>query len=386
MKRVAIVGIGQSKFGRRIDVNVNELAFEAIREALLETGLSQRDIEIVSVGTVGSPWSEELLPAVTVTDYAGLYPAGVVRCEAACSTGSAAFNYAYSAVAGGVADVAMAVGVEKMSEVDTATAVEVIGRSGSYLWEFENFGMTFPGYYAMHAVAHMAEFGTTVDQLAMVAVKNHKYGAMNPLAHIQKEITIDDVLNSRVIAWPLKLYDCCPISDGSAAVILASEDRAAEITDTPIWVKGLGMASGSANLSKRKDFVGLKATVLASRKAYKMADIEPEDVDVAVVHDCFTIAEILAYEDLGFCGKGEGGNLIEEGETYIGGKIPVNIDGGLKAKGHPLGATGCSMVYEIVKQLRSQAGKRQASLKKGIGLVHNVGGTGHFCYVTVLSG
>jgi len=383
MRKVAVVGIGHSKFGRRLDVNVNELAFEAIKSALLDSGLTQKDIEFVSVGSYGM-WYEEVLPAVTVAEYAKLYPAGLARCEAACATGSAAFRFAYVTVASGEADVAMAVGVEKMTEVDTSTAVEIIGRSGSYLWEFENFGLTFPGYYAMHATAHMNKFGTKEEHLAMVAVKNHKYGAMNPYAHFQREITLEEALKSFVVAWPLKLYDCCPLSDGAAAVILASEEKAKKITDTPVWILSMGLASDSAGLSKRSEYTGLRATVLAAEKAYKQAGVASKDVDVAVVHDCFTIAEILAYEDLGFCKKGEGGKLIEEGQTYIGGRIPVNVDGGLKAKGHPLGATGCSMVAEITRQLRGEAGKRQAPIKEGKGLAHNVGGTGHYCYITIL--
>jgi acetyl-CoA C-acetyltransferase len=247
--------------------------------------------------------------------------------------------------------------------------------------------MTFPAYYAMHATAHMAKYGTTEEDLALVAVKNHKYAALNPVAHFQKEITVDEALSSYPIAWPLKLYDCCPVTDGAAAVILASEEKVKELKiDTPVWIEGIGASSGTGNLSKRDSYVGLKSAVIAAQKAYKMAGVGPEDIEVATVHDCFTIAEILAYEDLGFCKKGEGPKLIREGQTEIGGKIPVNVDGGLKAKGHPIGATGCSMIYELTKQLREEAEKRQRQvpLKKYIALAHNVGGTGHYCYVTIL--
>jgi acetyl-CoA C-acetyltransferase len=237
----------------------------------------------------------------------------------------------------------------------------------------------------MFAVAHMNRFGTTEEDLARVAVKAHHYGAMNPLAQFQKEITIEKVLSSQVVSWPLKLYDASPVSDGSAAVVLASEETAKKLTDTPIWIKSIGASSDSADMSRRDGYVGLSATVDASRKAYSVAKIGPEMVDVANCHDCFTIAEIMAYEDLGFCAKGEGTKLLKDGQTMIGGKIPVNVDGGLKAKGHPIGATGVSMMVEISKQLRGEAGKRQVPIKNGIGLVHNVGGTGHYCYVTVLS-
>jgi acetyl-CoA C-acetyltransferase len=280
----------------------------------------------------------------------------------------------------------MAMGVEKMREIDSATAMEWIGRAGYYLWEFHNFGVTFPAYYALHANAHMTKYGTTEEDLALVAVKNHKYGSMNPIAHLQNKVTVDDVMNSMVIASPLKLYDCCPLTDGASALVLASEEKVKELgVDTPVWIAGIGYSSGTANLSKRDSFVGLEASVLASQRAFKAAGATPNQVDFAEVHDCFTIAEIMAYEDVGFCNKGEGVKLLREGQTEIGGKIPVNMDGGLKSKGHPIGTTGCSMMYELTKQLRGQAEKgRQVPLKNNIGLAHNVGGTGHYCYVTIL--
>jgi acetyl-CoA C-acetyltransferase len=233
----------------------------------------------------------------------------------------------------------------------------------------------------------MAKYGTKEEDLALVAVKNHKYGSMNPLAHLKNKITVDDVLSSMMIASPLKLYDCCPLTDGASALVLASEEKVKELRiDIPIWVAGIGYSSGTANLSKRSDFVGLEASVQASRMAYKRAGVTPEQIDFAEVHDCFTIAEIMAYEDIGLCEKGEGPKLIREGQTEIGGKIPVNMDGGLKAKGHPIGTTGCSMLYEVTKQLRQEVIEktRQVPLKNYIGLAHNVGGTGHYCYVTIL--
>jgi len=388
MRKVAVIGVGNSKFGNRQDVNVTELAFEAVKPAIEDAGITPKDIEFVAVGSAGAgAWYEEALPAVIAAEYCGLTGAGLVRCEAACASGSAAVFTVYSAIASGQIDIGMALGLEKMREVDTPTVVELIGRAGYYLWEFHNFGMTFPAYYAMHATAHMAKYGTTEEDLALVAVKNHKYGALNPVAHFQKEITIDEALSSYPIAWPLKLYDCCPVTDGSAAVILASEEKVKELKiDTPVWIEGIGYSSGTGNLSKRDTYVGLKSAVIAAQKAYKMAGVGPEDIEVATVHDCFTIAEIMAYEDLGFCKKGEGPKLLREGQTEIGGKIPVNVDGGLKAKGHPIGATGCSMIYELTKQLREEAEKRQRQvpLKNYIALAHNVGGTGHYCYVTIL--
>lgn len=382
--KVAIVGIGHSKFGKRTDVNVAELAFESIKRAVEDAGIDKNEIKNVVVGSAGG-WYEEALPAVIVNEYAGLQSVGTMRVEAACASGSAAVKVAFNSVATGESDVALAVGVEKMTEVDTLTSVELIGRAGSYMWEFENYGMTFPAYYALYAVSHMNKFGTTEEDLARVAVKAHHYGSLNPYAQFQKEITIEKVLSSQVVAWPLKLYDSCPLTDGSAAVILANEESAKRLTDTPVWIKGIGFSSDSANLSKRDDYVGLSASVDAARKAYQVAKVAPNQVDVATCHDCFTIAEIMAYEDLGFCRKGEGAKLLREGQTELGGRIPVNLDGGLKAKGHPIGATGVSMMVEITKQLRGECGNRQAPIRNGIGLVHNVGGTGHYAYVTILS-
>ncbi len=384
MDRVAIVGIGHSRFGRRSDVNIGELAFESIKQAVDDAGVDKKDIGNVVVGSAGG-WYEESLPAVVVDEYAGLTGAGTMRVEAACASGSAAVKAAYNSIVSGEVDVAMAVGVEKMTEVDTPTSVELIGRAGSYMWEFENYGMTFPAYYALYAVAHMNRFGTTEEDMSRVSVKAHHYGAMNPLAQFQKEITLEKAMGSQVVSWPLKLYDACPLTDGSAAVVLAREETAKKLTDTPVWIKGVGYSSDTANLSRRSDYVGLDAAVRAAKLAYSRAKVSPRDIDVATAHDCFTIAELMAYEDLGFCKKGEAAKMIREGETELGGKIPVNLDGGLKAKGHPIGATGVSMAVEITKQLRGEAGRHQAPIRKGYGLIHNIGGTGHYAYVTILS-
>lgn len=384
MRKVAVVGIGHSRFGKRTDVDIAELAFESIKQAMQDAGVEKKQIESVTLGSAGG-WYEESLPAVVVNEYAGFHNVPTMRVEAACASGSAAVRNAYLSVASGETEIALAVGLEKMTEVDTLTSVELMGRAGSYLWEFENYGMTFPAYYALYAVAHMKRFGTTQEDLARIAVKAHHYASMNPLAQFQKEITLDKALGSQMVSWPLKLYDACPITDGSAALVLASEDVARKLSDAPVWIKGMGVSSDSANLSKRDDYVGLGATVDAARKAYSNSRVGPSDLDVATCHDCFTIAELMAYEDLGFCAKGDGAKMVRDGQTEIGGRIPVNVDGGLKAKGHPVGATGVSMMVEVSKQLRGEAGKRQVSVKKGNGLVHNVGGTGHYCYVTVLS-
>jgi acetyl-CoA C-acetyltransferase len=384
VKKAAVIGVGHSRFGVRSDVTIQELAFEAVKDALKDSGIEQKDIDLSVVGTAGTR-TYELMPAVPINEYVGLEGKGPIRVEAACATGSAAVFTASTSIVSGQANVAIAIGVEKMCEVDTATSMAVGGRGGNYLWEFHLFGTSFPAYYALHATAHMAKYGTTEEQMAKAAVKAHKYGAMNPYAHFQREINLEKALKSRVITWPLKLYDCCPISDGAAAVILASEDKLKKFkVETPVWVDAIGFSSDTSNICRRADYVGLGATVRAAQMAYKRAKITPQKVDVATVHDCFTIAEILAYEDLGFCEKGEGGKLLDEGQTEIGGKIPVNVDGGLKSKGHPLGATGCSMVCELTKQLRGEAEKRQVPLKNYVALAHNVGGTGHYAYVTIL--
>jgi len=386
MNKVAIIGTGHSRFGDRSDVNLSELAFEVIQPSLENSGLTAKEIPYMALGSMGV-WSEEPLPAVVIAEYCGLTGAGLVRCEAACASGSAAAFNAYSAVRSGQMDVALVVGVEKMRQINMPTVLDMIGRAGYYMWEFENFGMTFPAYYAIHAVQHMEKYGTTEEDLANVAVKSHKYSAMNPLAQLQHEITVEKVLGSSVIAWPLKLYDCCPITDGSAAMVLASETKVKELgIEDPVWIEAIGVASDTANISKRETYVGLEASVKASKMAYKMAGISPKDVDVANVHDCFTIAEIMAYEDLGFCEKGKGATMVRDGETEVGGRIPVNIDGGLKAKGHPIGTTGVSMFVELTKQLREEVKpkRRQAPMKNYIALVHNIGGTGHYGYVTIL--
>ncbi len=389
MRNVAIIGTGHTKFGVRTDVNLQELAWEAIKQALEEANLEPKDIQYFSVGNVGS-WSAEELPAIVVGEYAGLCPKGTMRVEAACASGSAALREAYLAVKSGEVDIALAVGVEQMHQSPNPQVVELIGRAGNYFWEFENFGLTFPGYYALHATAYMAKYGAKQEDLGEIAIKNHYYGARNPYAQFQKEITMEEYLNSRMVAYPLKLLDSSPITDGAAAVILASEEVAKKITDSPVWIVSQGVASGSANLSRRTDYTHIEAAYLAAQQAYKKANIEFENAwkyfDVAEVHDCFTIAEIMAYEDLGFAKRGEGYLLAREKQTYIGGRIPVNVDGGLKAKGHPIGATGVSMAVSITRQLLYRAHKgTQVDVKNGMGVAHNVGGTGHYAYVTIFS-
>jgi len=274
----------------------------------------------------------------------------------------------------GLYDVVMVGGVEKMTHRTTPEVTEYLAMACDY--PFEQWqGATFPALFAMVATAHMHKYGTTEKQMAMVAVKNHHNGAMNPKAHMQKEITLEQAQSSRVVAWPLKLYDCSLITDGGSCIILTKPDLAKKFTDTPVHIIGSGQASDTIGLYEREVLTSLSAGKLAGEEAYQMAGIKSEDIDVAEVHDCFTIAEIVAYEDLGFCRPGEGGHLVEEGQTNIGGRIAVNTSGGLKAKGHPVGATGVAQAVEVYLQLTEQAERRQV---KGAetGLTHNIGGLG----------
>jgi acetyl-CoA C-acetyltransferase len=381
MARVGIIGIGHGVFGRRSDATVQELAFEAFRAAMEDAGLDKRDLDASVIGSVPEYHKQRSLPGV-VQEYLGLVPKPTWLTEVACASGSAAIRTAWMAINAGVHDIVAVIGCQKMTELTTPEILALMGRVGEVQWE-SVFGTTFPAYYALFARRHMHEFGTTHDQMLQVAIKNHFYGAKNSCALFQKEITMEKALESDEVATPFRVFDCCANADGAACVILANEDRAKEISKKPVWLDGMGCATASMSVLRRPNLVGLQSAVEAARVAYEMAGVGPKDIKVAQVHDCFTIAEIMAYEDLGFCKKGEGGKLIEERETYIEGRIPVNIDGGLKAKGHPIGATGVSQTYEIAKQLRGEAGERQV---KGadIGLTHNVGGIGQYCFVQIL--
>jgi acetyl-CoA C-acetyltransferase len=258
-----------------------------------------------------------------------------------------------------------------------------MGRAGDVMWE-SPFGTTMPAYYAMYATAHMAKYGTTEEQMALVTVKNRKYGSKNPNAMFQKPITAEEVLKSRPVSAPLKLFDCCANADGAACLIIANAEKAKKLTDRPVWVAGLGLASSPMSLAGRKGpLTSFDVTKNAAKAAYQMAGVGPNDVDVAEVHDSFSITEILNYEDLGFAKPGSGTRLLEKGETELGGKIPVNIDGGLISKGHPVGATGASQLFALTKQLRSEAGSTQVDGAK-IGLAQNIGGIGMYSAVTIL--
>jgi acetyl-CoA C-acetyltransferase len=382
---VSIVSAGMSKFGRREGLYGRELFVEAASEAFercpnLEP---QKDIKAAFIGMMGESFEHQGHTGPTVLDWIGLLPTQAFRTEGACGSSATAIRCGIFAVLSNLADVVMVGGVEKMTHRATADVTEYLAMACDFPFEQWN-GLTFPGLFAMVATAHMHKYGTTEEQLASVAVKNHHHGCMNPKAHMQKEITLEKALSSRVVAWPLKLYDCSLITDGASCLILTKPELAKKFTDTPVHIIGSGQASDTIGLYERREFTSLKVGKLAAEEAYRMAGLNSLDIDVAEVHDCFTIAEIVAYEDLGFCPQGEGGRFVEEGQSQIGGKVAVCTSGGLKSKGHPVGATGAAQAYEIFLQLTEQAGKRQVKGAE-IGLTHNVGGLGATGVVNVYS-
>ena len=383
MRRVAIIGIGMTKFGQLWDKDLTSLAVDAGVKALRDAKIHQKDIQSLYIGTMsGGLFVNQEHLGSKIPDYAGFKNIPSTRVEAACASGGLALRQAYMDVASGMNDIVVAGGVEKMTDIGTHSTTKVLATAADT--ETEGIqGATFPGLYAMMAKLHMHKFGTTQEQMAQVSVKNHMNAVNNKNAQFRREISVQDVMNSQMIADPLKLLDASPITDGAAAVVLASEEVAKKVCDKPIWIIGSGHATDSISLHDRDDLTTLTATVKAAKQAYNQAGITPKDVGVAEVHDCFTIAELLAIEDLGFVKKGESGKFIENGHTMIGGKIPINTSGGLKAKGHPIGASGIAQAIEIVQQLRGNAGKRNTNAN--IGLTHNVGGSGGTAVVHIFS-
>jgi len=386
MREVAIVGIGCTKFGEMWDKSFRDLFIEAGLMALTDAEVSGAQIEALYGGNMsaGMFLEQEHIGAL-IADYSGLTTNNIpsTRVEAACASGGLALRSGIIAVASGYHDVVISAGIEKMTDVGAEKAMDALASAADREWEAE-VGATFPGLYAMMARAHMHELGTTREQLAQVAVKNHYHGSMNPRAQFRNKITIDTVINSPLVADPLRLFDCSPITDGAAAVVLVPAERAKEFTDTPIYIKAAAQASDTISLHDRRSLTSIDATTIAADRAFKMARLQRSQIDVAEVHDCFTIAEIMAIEDLGFFEKGAGGPVTLAGDTAIGGKIPINTSGGLKACGHPVGATGIKQAVEIVEQLRGDAGKRQVDGAE-VGLTHNVGGTGGTVVVHILA-
>lgn len=377
MRKVAIVGVGCTDFGELWDKSFRDLFVEAGASAIADAGIQAKEIDAMFIGNMsgGRFIGQEHIGAL-IADYSGLASLHIpsTHVEAACASGGLALRQAFMAVASGCNDVVIAGGVEKMTDVSVDETTDVLAAAADREWE-GIMGATFPGLYALIAQRHMHEFGTTREQLASVAVKNHHNATMNPKAQFQNEITVDMVLNSVMVADPLHILDCSPITDGAAAVVVVPAEMARKYTDTPIYVKASAQASSSLALHDRPNITTIDATVAAAQRAYKMANLRPEDINFAEVHDCFTIAEICAIEDIGFIPKGKGGKFTGDGQTAIGGKIPINTSGGLKAKGHPVGATGIAQAIEAVLQLRGEAGKRQLDGPR-YGLTHNVGGSG----------
>jgi acetyl-CoA C-acetyltransferase len=373
MRDVAVLGVGMTRFGIHPGKGVKELGVEAVWNAIQDAGIEPKAIETAYCGYAVSgllTGQESGVGQLALKDL-GITGISVTHVENACSSSACAFREAWISVASGLCEVALAMGVEKMTSATTQRAIKALISSSDVELEW---GIIFPGVFAMIAQRHMHEYGTTREQLAKVAVKAHRYGAMNPHAHFQKETSLMEVLNSPMIASPLRLFDCCPISDGGAAAILTTKEFASKCGKHPIQVAASVLKSGL--YTDERPITSFESTIKAAKEAYESAAIGPEDVDFAEVHDCFTIAEIVHVEDLGFCKKGEGGRFIENGEADLNGRTPVNASGGLKAKGHPVGATGVGQIVELVWQLRGQAGKRQISGAK-VGLAHCMGGFFH---------
>jgi len=374
--RVAVIGAGLIKMGELFDQSYEQMAKGAFDAAVgsVDQGFDPSLIDAVFVATQrGTLWGQEGIGGNTVPWALGLHGVAATRIENACPTGSDAFRVGCMAVASGVHDVVLVIGVEKMRDKSSEEGLLARAAAGHPIY---TRGESAPVLFAPFATRHMHEFGTTREMLASVAVKNHHNGVLDPYAHFQNEVTIEQCLAAPPVCSPLHLLDCCPQTDGAAAILITSAERAAEFSDRHVYVAGFGVATESPYLHEKQTFVVLPATTLASSRAYAMAGVGPSDIDMAEVHDCFTITEILDIEDLGFVEKGRGGIASIEGETAIDGRIPINTSGGLLAKGHPIGATGIAQLTECWWQLREDAGPRQVKLRNGFALQHNVGGRG----------
>ena len=386
MGKVGIIGVGQSAFVRGYPGSIRELAFEGFKEAIQDAGITTKDIG-ASIICSAPEYDKQRSPAGVFAEYMGLIPQPTFYVETLCSSSSTGVRLAYSLIKSGIHEMVAVIGFQKMSEISSAESQERMGRGADIQWE-SPFGTMMPAYYAMYARAHMAKYGTTSGDLALIRVKAATYGQINEKAVYRKPVTFEmfsDPANpmSGPVASPLRVGDCCANADGSSCVIVANEEKAKAFSKKPVWIMGLGAASTAVNMAGRDLFTGLTVGIEAGQQAYKMAGVGPKDIDVAEVHDCFTIAEMMAYENLGFAKPGEGRDLIRSKETYKEGSIPVNVDGGLLSKGHPIGATGGSQIRTIVLQLRGEAGPMQVKDPE-IGLVHNIGGVGLYGNVTIL--
>jgi acetyl-CoA C-acetyltransferase len=379
MREVAIVGAGMTRFGELWQSSLRQMFAEAALEALKQAGADHLDSIYVGNMSAGGFVAQEHLGPLMATEI-GMAGVPAARVESACASGGIALRTAFLEVASGASDLVLAAGVEKMT--DGAEVTDVLAFASDQ--ELEAYhGITFPGLYAMIARAHMDKHGTTEQDLAAVAVKNHAHGAKNPKAQFRREFTAEQVLASSMVAEPLRLLLCSPVSDGAAAVLLCPLDQASKYTDRPVQIVGSGLATGTMTLAEREDPSFLDSVQLSAERAYKMAGVGPGDVQVAEVHDCFAIAEICCTEALGLVERGHGGKAVAEGVTALGGRIPVNTSGGLKSKGHPVGATGIAQAIEIYEQLRGESGDRQVE-GASLGLAQNMGGSGASSVVHVL--
>ncbi len=380
---VAVIGIGMIKWGEIWDKCLRDMSTEAALKCLDDAGVAADQVDVITVGCMSSGLfnTQEHLSSL-VPDYLGCTPTGALRVESACASGGMAVRSGYLEVASGMAEYALVVGVEKMTDVDGRAAT--YGLASAADQDYEAFhGVTFPGLYAMMAHAHMHKYGTTMEQLSQVAVKSHKNGSMNPYAHFPFKVTLEQVMNSAKIADPLRLFHCSPISDGAAAVLLAPVAVAKKSGKPYAVITGIGTASDTIALCQRKELYSLPAVKIAAQKALKMAGKTIKDVDFGEVHDCFTISEIMVMEALGLVEPGQAGAAVIDGLTALDGGFPLNSSGGLKAKGHPVGATGVAQVCEVVTQLRGEAGERQIKNAK-TGLTQNMGGSGASCVIHIL--
>jgi len=363
--KVAIVGMGCTKFGENWEMGWSDMVIDAAYEAFEDAGIEAKDIQAAWLGT--QQWGDA---GMSLANALKLHEIPVTRVENFCATGTDAIRNACIAVASGMYDIVLALGFEKLKDWGLRGLPENPGTAHPVL----NQSPTGPGYFALSAVRYMHKYGIDRTPLAHIAVKNHHNGTLNPKAHYHRELTVEQVLNAPMIAMPFGLFDCCTVADGAAAAILVRADMARSFRDDYMLIKGVALANSPRNQSPLHDFLGFPATVAAARKAYEQAGITNpfEEIDCAEVHDCFTWTEISNYEDLGFCEKGEGWRLIMDGITKLDGKLPVNMDGGLKCFGHPVGASGIRMHYEIYKQLQGKAGPRQLK-NPTVGLTHTLG-------------
>jgi acetyl-CoA C-acetyltransferase len=384
MRDVAIIGVGMNKkWGELWEDSFRDIYVEAALNAINNAGVDHIDSMYVGCMSSGLFVGQEHVGAL-MADYLAQTPIPATRVESACASGGVALRAGWMDVASGAHDIVLVGGVEKMTDVGGDDATYALATASDQEWEAFS-GVTFPGLYAMMAVAHMARYGTTSEQLAAVAVKNHANGNLNPRSQFPAKITVETVLNSVLVSDPLHILDCSPITDGAAAVILCPADRAKELSKNgaPVKIIGAGQASDTIAYHSRADLTSIESTAKAAAEAYKMSGKKPEDIQLCEVHDCFTIAEIMVYEALGLVEKGKGGPAIEAGETALDGRIPVNPSGGLKSKGHAVGATGVAQAVEVVEQLRGECGARQVKGAK-LGLTQNMGGTGASSVVHIL--